>query len=155
RWIDSGAKEGTKPAETVVENATPQAATRKLDVVLLTNAIPPAGMFPGANARLDLAIKAGPLAPVATVTFSPDGKLLATGSYGLATVWDLEKVQPVKTLTSILGAVNCLRFSPDGKVLAVAGGQPSAKGEVRLFDTTEWKLLATLPGHTDTVSSVA
>ncbi|OAI52084.1 hypothetical protein AYO44_16760 [Planctomycetaceae bacterium SCGC AG-212-F19] len=155
RWIDSGAKEGTKPAETAVERATPQAAVRKLDVVLPTNATPPAGFIPGATGKLDLAIKAGPLSPVATVTFSPDGKLLAAGSYGLVTVWDLEKAQPVKTLTSILGAVNCLRFSPEGKVLAVAGGQPSAKGEVRLFDTSEWKLLATLPGHSDTVSSVA
>lgn len=155
RWIDAGAKEGMKPAETAVESATSQAAVRKLDVILPTNATPPAGLFPGTPAKLDLAIKAGPLSPIATVTFSPDGKLLAAGSYGLVTVWDLDKAQPVKTLTSILGAVNCLRFSPDGKLLAVAGGQPSAKGEVRLFETNEWKLFATLPGHSDTVSSVA
>jgi WD40 repeat protein len=130
-------------------------ALRKLDVVLPTNAVPPAGLFPGNPAKLELAIKVGPLSPVATVTFSPDGKHLAAGSYGLVTIWDLEKAEPVKALTSILGAVNCLRFSPDGTMLAVAGGQPSAKGEVRLFDTTDWKLRAVLPGHTDTVSSVA
>src|SRR5262249_20712131 len=120
------------------------------------NAVPPQGMFgPGAPAKLDLALKVGPLSPVATVTFSPDGKLLAVGSYGLVTIWDLEKVQPAKTLTNVLRAGNCLRFSPDGQMLAVAGGQPSAKGEVRLFNVADWKLLATLAGHADVVSGVA
>jgi len=143
RWIDSGAKEGAKPAETV--SAAPAAPTRKLDIFLPTTH----------PAKLDLALKAGPLAPVATVTFSPDGKLLAVGSYGLVTIWDLEKAAPVKVLTSVLGAVNCLRFSPDGKLLAVGGGQPSARGEVRLFHVADWSLHANLAGHTDAVSGVA
>ena len=143
RWIDTGAKEGTKPAETAV--VTPPAVTRKLDVALPTT-------HPG---KLELLLKAGPLAPIATVTFSPDGKLLAVGSYGLVTIWDLDKVQPVKALTSVLGAVNCLRFSPDGKLLAVGGGQPSAKGEVRLFNVADWTLHANLGSHTDAVAGVA
>src|SRR5262249_29635947 len=99
RWIDAGAKEGTRPAEAATESATTPTVVRKLDVILPTNVTPPAGLFPGAAGKLELAIKAGPLAPVATLTFSPDGKLLAAGSYGLVTVWDLENAQPVKTLT--------------------------------------------------------
>src|SRR5262249_49185823 len=59
------------------------------------------------------------------------------------------------TLTNVLGAVNDLKFSPNGKLLAVAGGQPSARGDLRLFDTSEWKLLHSLGGHLDTVSCVA
>jgi DNA-binding beta-propeller fold protein YncE len=157
RWIDDGAKEGTKPASAeVVETNTETVRTRKLDVILPTNAIPPAGVLgPDKPAKLELALKVGPLSPIAAVTFSPDGKLLAVGSYGLVTIWDLEKGQPAKTLTSVLGAVNCLRFSPDGQTLAVAGGQPSAKGEVRLFKVGDWSLVAALPGHTDVVSCVA
>jgi WD40 repeat protein len=157
RWIDSGAKEGTKPASVqTIDAKTETVRTRKLDVVLPTNVIPPAGFF-GTDkpAKLDLALKIGPLSPIAAVAFSPDGKLLAVGSYGLVTIWDLEKGQPAKTLTSVLGAVNCLRFSPDGQTLAVAGGQPSAKGEVRLFKVADWSLVAALPGHTDVVSCIA
>jgi WD40 repeat protein len=58
-------------------------------------------------------------------------------------------------LTNVLGAVNDVRFSPDGKLLAVAGGQPSAKGDLRLYQVSDWKLLTVLAGHADVVSSVA
>src|SRR5207245_5604327 len=99
--------------------------------------------------------KVGPLPPVAAVAFSPDGKLLVSGTYGQVTVWDLATARPVKVLTNVLGAVNDLRFSPDGKLLAVAGGQPSAKGDLRLYQVADWKLLAVLGGHEDVVFSVA
>jgi WD40 repeat protein len=62
---------------------------------------------------------------------------------------------PAKVLTNVLGAVNDIRFSPDGKTLAVAGGQPSARGDIRLYSTDDWKLQATLGGHLDVVSSVS
>jgi WD40 repeat protein len=77
------------------------------------------------------------------------------GYYGQVTIWDLASVQPVKVLTNVLGAVNDLRFSPDGKILAAAGGQPSAKGDLRLFQVSDWKLLGVLPGHDDVVACVA
>ena len=92
---------------------------------------------------------------MAAVAFSPDGKLLASGSYGLVTVWDLSTGKPTKELTNVLGTVNDIRFSPDGNLLAVSGGQPSAKGDLRLFSVGDWKLLGTLGGHGDTVASVA
>src|SRR5262249_47815390 len=41
------------------------------------------------------------------------------------------------------------------KILAVAGGQPSAKGDLRLFQVADWKLLAALRGHDDVVFAVA
>ncbi len=157
RWIDTGAKEGTKPADDpapVVVTAPSRA--RKLDVLLATDAMPPKGMFgAAAPAKLSLALKVGPLSPVAAVAFSPDDKLLATGTYGRVTIWDLATGQPVKVLTNVLGAVNDLRFSPDGKILVAAGGQPSARGDLRLYQVADWKLLASLGGHTDVVNYVA
>jgi WD40 repeat protein len=147
RWIDGGAREGQRPENTAaVAAGRGLRRTGKLDVVLPTRA---------AGGKLELALSVGPLAPVAAVTFSPDGKLLATGSYGHVTLWNLETVRPEKVLTNVLGAVNDLRFSPDGRLLAVAGGQPSAKGDLRLYQVADWKLLATLGGHEDVVSSVA
>jgi WD40 repeat protein len=160
RWIDAGAKEGQPVADSassqIASAPIPVSRKRKLDVILPTTAVPPKGHFGEANpSKLELVLKAGPLAPVTAVAFSPDGRWLAAGTYGQVAIWDLHSAQPVKLLTSVLGAVNDARFSPDGKLLAVAGGQPSAKGDLRIYQTSDWKLLAALGGHQDTVFSVA
>ncbi len=156
RWIDSGATEGVHSESDAGVFATAPRRTRKLDVLLPTNAVPPKGIFGSTPpAKLELSLNAGPLAPVAAVVFSPNGKLLAAGSYGRVTIWDLTTAKPAKLLTNVLGAVNDVRFNPDGTLLAVAGGQPSAKGDLRLYQTSDWKLLGTLPGHEDVVFSVA
>jgi WD40 repeat protein len=158
RWIDTGAKEGTKPAETTTASTAGSGARRgrKLDVMLPTQAQPPAGAFGSkASAKLELALPVGPLAPVTAVAFHPNGQQLATGSYGQAVIWDLASVKPIKVLTNVLGAVNDLRYTPDGQLLVVAGGQPSAKGDLRLFRTADWSLAASLGGHDDVVFGTA
>jgi WD40 repeat protein len=155
RWVAAGAPEGVKPAEANTTTGMNPVArpVRKLDVTFTTKAaLPKTTPTPG---PLEFAVPIGPLPPVAAVAFSPDGKLLATGTYGRVTVWDLAAGKPGKMLTNVLGAVNDLKFSPDGKTLAVAGGQPSARGDLRLFDTADWKLVASLGGHLDTVSCVS
>jgi WD40 repeat protein/mono/diheme cytochrome c family protein len=155
KWVAAGAPEGNKPKDddtTVGINPTAR-PVRKLDVIFSTKAaLPAAAKLPGS---LELTLPVGPLPPVAAVAFSPDGKLLAAGSYGRVTVWDLATAKPVKVLTNVLGAVSDLKFSPNGKLLAVAGGQPSARGDLRLFDTAEWKLVGSLGGHLDSVSCVS
>jgi hypothetical protein len=156
RWIDAGAKEGVRPDDTpdpIVAKKTGK--RRRLDVVLPTTTIAPAGTLGKTAGKLELSLKVGPLAPVAAVAFSPDNKLLAAGAYGQVTIWDLTKGSPVKTLTNVLGAVNDLKFSPDGTLLAVSGGQPSAKGDLRIYHVADWKLIATMRGHDDVVFCVA
>ncbi len=156
RWIDAGAPEGKQTDAPATETIARKAAVRKRDLFLPTLATPPAGLLGKMPAsKLELGLQIGPLAPIAAVAFSPDGKLLAAGSYGQVAVWDLAAAKPVKVLTNVLGAVNDLKFSPDGKLLAVAGGQPSAKGDLRLYQVADWKLLAALRGHDDVVMSVA
>lgn len=153
KWVDAGAAEGKKPDEKGTEVfAKKSVKTRKLDVTLTTNAIVPAGIFGKAGGKLELRMKVGPMTPMTAVVFSPDSKLLATGSYGQAAIWNLATGKALKVLTNVLGAVNDVRFSPDGKILAVAGGQPSAKGDLRLYAVGDWKLLATLRGHDDSIS---
>jgi DNA-binding beta-propeller fold protein YncE len=156
KWVAAGAPEGTRPAEAELPGLTPgarQARVRKLDVTFPTRAALPKTATPAGPLAVTLPV--GPLPPVAAVAFSPDGQLLATGVYGRVTVWDLAAAKPAKVLTNVLGAVNDLKFSPDGRLLAVAGGQPSARGDLRLFDTADWKLAASLGGHLDTVSCVS
>ncbi|MGE3804938.1 MAG: WD40 repeat domain-containing protein [Gemmataceae bacterium] len=156
RWIDAGAKEGTRPAVIDAPIVTNPGKRRKLDVRLETAAVPPAGTFgPAKPDKLTLVLKAGPLTPVTAVAFSPDGKRLASGRYGQVALWDLTTGKLERLLTSVLGAVNDVRFSPDGKMLAVAGGQPSAKGDLRLFQVEDGRLIGTLSGHDDVVFGVA
>jgi hypothetical protein len=156
KWIDAGAPEGKRPAEGGAVLALASRPRRKLDVRLPTQAVPPRRLLgKGAAGKLELALRTGPLAPVDAVAFRPDGRLLAVGSYGHVVLWDMQTVRPVRVLTSVLGAVNDVRFSPDGGLLAVGGGQPSAKGDLRLYRVADGKLLGVLGGHTDVVFSVA
>src|SRR5262249_58843377 len=112
RWIDSGAKEGKRPddePDPIITKKTGK--TRRLDVLLSTTATAPAGTLAKTAGKVELKLKVGPLASVAAVAFSPDGKLLASGTYGQVAIWDLSKAEPVKVLTNVLGAVNDLKFS--------------------------------------------
>ena len=72
--------------------------------------------------------------PVSTVVFSPDGKLVASGS-GDETVklWDTATGAEQQTLKGHTGSVHKVVFSPDGKLVA-SGSYDST---VKLWDTAK------------------
>jgi len=62
------------------------------------------------------------------IAVSPDGKLLATGSYDQKIkVWDTGTAKEVRTLSGHNGCVYALAFRPDGKILASASGDRTVK----------------------------
>ena len=68
---------------------------------------------------------------VTSVAFSPDGRLLASGSWNstIIRLWDVASGQLVRTLEGHTDEVTSVAFSPDGRLLASGSGD----GTVRLW----------------------
>ncbi|WP_407891833.1 WD40 repeat domain-containing protein [Scytonema sp. NUACC26] len=89
---------------------------------------------------------------VNSVSFRPDGKILASASDdNTVKLWDTATGKEIKTLTGYTNWVNGVSFSPDGKILATASGDNT----VKLWDTATGKEIKTLTGHTNGVWSVS
>ena len=95
------------------------------------------------------------VSPVASVKYSPDGKLLAVGGYQEVRLIDAASTKPLATLSGHADYVRSLAFSPDGKLLAAAGGPPQRGGEIKIWDVSSHRLLRTLVGHKDCIYSFA
>ena len=79
------------------------------------------------------------------MSFSPKGRLLASGSDGQTVkLWDVLTGESIAILAGHEGEVNAVAFSSDGRLLASAGSD----GPIKLWNTAGW--LAKTP-HADKV----
>ena len=95
----------------------------------------------------------GHTSAIRSIAFSPDGKLLASGSFdNTILLWNVETHQPIGSpLLGHTSEVVSLAFSPDGKILASGGGKV-----ILLWDIeTHQPRGQPFTGHIDPVSSVA
>jgi WD40 repeat protein len=89
---------------------------------------------------------------VYSLSFSPDGKTLATGSYdNTIKLWDFAAGKEIKELKGHTAPVYSVAFSPDGMTLASSSTDKS----VRLWNVADGKEAKKIDGHTDIVDSVA
>ena len=93
------------------------------------------------------------VSPVASVKFSPDGKLLAVGGYREVRLLDPATGKVLATLSGHADYVRSIAFSPDGKMLAAGGGPPQRWGEIKIWDVQSHQLVKTMQGHKDCIYS--
>jgi WD40 repeat protein len=88
---------------------------------------------------------------VTSVTFSLDGKTIASGSWDKTVkLWDVATGKPITTLNRHSDLVTSVTFSPDGKTIASG----SFDKTVKLWDVATGKPITTFNGHSDLVTSV-
>jgi WD40 repeat protein len=105
---------------------------------------------------------AGHAAEAWAASWSPDGRVLATGSDDTREprtirLWDPATGRLLPCLKGHTATVASLAFSPDGRLLASGSLDSGAPGHpnVILWDAAAHRRLASLVGHTDRVRSVA
>ena len=80
---------------------------------------------------------------VRSVVFSPDGKMVASGSQDhTVKLWNPETGELLRTVTEHAGDKNSIAFSPDGGTLAIS----NVDNSVNLYESGSGKLARTLAG---------
>ena len=100
----------------------------------------------------ELIIQTGHTLGVTAVAFSPDNRLLASGSIdNTVKLWDVSARQEVRTLDGPVSRIGAVAFSPNGKWLAAGG----VDGAIHVWDVVTGGDVRSFQGHTLKITSLA
>ena len=108
--------------------------------------------------RRNIATFEGHTRSIRSLAFSPDGAILASGSFdGTVKLWDMPSrgnIATIEVKNKIHGWVYSVAFSPNGSLLALGQGNEGSPGRVKLWDVVTRRNIATFE-HIYSVTSVA
>ena len=112
------------------------------------------------HAPLGISIPGVPRIPVTCLSFSPDGRLIASGSFlpnltnlrgsrGVVKVWEVDTHRVLLSLDKQLGVVLSLAFSPDGR--RIASSSINDDNSFAIWDAQSGAEVQVVHGHTSHV----
>jgi len=92
--------------------------------------------------RPQLALQLGHSLPILALSYSPDGRMLATGSNdNTVKIWDATSRELIRTMEAHTAPVRGVAFSPDGKTLATG----DENGDIKLWNPQTGAIKKSLP----------
>ena len=89
---------------------------------------------------------------VRTAQFSPDNRLIASGSDDKTVrIWDTDKRQEIHSFTDHTGVIYNVKFHPDGTCVASCGHDK----KIKIFDVRSKRLLQHYDAHNDNVNQLS
>jgi len=109
-------------------------------------------LTPHAKEAKDIFLQIGHSREVTSVCFSPDGKLMASGSWdNTIKLWNVKDGALIRTFKGNSSSVESVIFSPDGCRIASGGYYDT----IKLWNVKDGALIRTFKGHTNDVNSVS
>lgn len=121
---------------------------------IAAGAKPPAEMAPVAALKTPRIEVTGPVrSPIVALALHPQSRWLAVGHPERVDLLEPGTRKLLRSLPATTGVIADVAVSANGQRLVVASGETGLSGQVTVYETSDWSIVATLEGHKDIIYS--